>query len=281
MSDQEKEEIPEKSDGMIKQTIDSVTALTRSVPIYQDAIQPLAKETGKALGTIGKAVNVALSPLSLVIWGYDQVSDFLETIVAQKLEKIPENRIIPPPPNVAGPAIESLKFSGHDETLREMFANLIANSIDSETVQDAHPSFVDIIRNLTPDEGLILKLFISQNEFPMLDVIFKHNKGTGYNRLQRNVSLIGIKAGCTHPNLVVNYLDNLSRLGLLEVPSGARINDLKQYEPVKSHPDIQKLVALYERNPNGVIKYTDKLIVKTDMGQQFINACVIDKKDRT
>lgn len=97
------EEKTESTGGIIKQTIDSATALTKAVPIYQDAVQPLAKETGKALGTIGKAVNVALAPISLVVWGYDQMSDFLETKVSEKLENVPEDRISTPPPNVAGP----------------------------------------------------------------------------------------------------------------------------------------------------------------------------------
>ena len=66
MTDEENKD-KESTGGIIKQTVDSVTALTKAIPIYQDAVQPLAKETGKALGTIGKAVNVALAPISLVV----------------------------------------------------------------------------------------------------------------------------------------------------------------------------------------------------------------------
>lgn len=36
-------------------TINAVSGLVEKVPVYQDAIQPLAKETGKALGTVGRA----------------------------------------------------------------------------------------------------------------------------------------------------------------------------------------------------------------------------------
>ena len=70
MSDEELDEKPIPG-GIIKQTIDSVTALSKAVPIYDDAVKPLAKETGKALGTVGKAVNVALEPLAGLVWGYD------------------------------------------------------------------------------------------------------------------------------------------------------------------------------------------------------------------
>ena len=51
----------ENQGGNTKQIIDSVTALTKAVPIYEDAVQPVAKEAGKALETVGKAVNVALA----------------------------------------------------------------------------------------------------------------------------------------------------------------------------------------------------------------------------
>ena len=153
MSEDSNQESNDQVGGIIKQTIDSATALVKAVPIYEDAIQPLAKETGKALGTLGKAVNVALAPISLVVWGYDQIKDFLENKVTEKLENVPEDRITTPPPNVVGPAVEALKFTGQDPTLQDMFANLIANSLDSKTILEAHPSFVYMIKSLSSDDG--------------------------------------------------------------------------------------------------------------------------------
>jgi len=277
---EESESEKESPGGIIKQTIDSATALTKAVPIYQDAVQPLAKETGKALGTVGKAVNVALAPISLVVWGYDQISDFLENKVADKLEKVPEDRITTPPPNIAGPAVEALKFTGHDETLQDMFANLIANSLDSKTVLEAHPSFVDIIKNISPDEGMILKLFASAQQFPMIDVKLQNKKDRGFNILHRNVSQIGVLSGCQHPQLVANYLDNLCRLGILDAPSGRRINDPKAYEKLTSDPSIEQLKKQFENNETLSVGFDQKYIEVTGIGRQFINACVIDKKVR-
>ncbi len=270
----------ENSGGIIKQTIDSATALTKAVPIYEDAVQPLAKETGKALGTVGKAVNVALAPISLVVWGYDQMKDFLENKVAEKLENIPEDRITTPPPNVAGPAVEALKFAGQDETLQDMFANLIANSLDSKTVLEAHPSFVDIIKSLSPDEGLILKVFASAQQFPMVDVKLQNKKDRGFNILHRNVSLIGSIAGCKHQGLTPNYLDNLCRLGILEIPSGRRLNDPKAYETITNDQSIKQLEQQFEGNENHTIGFDQKFITVTGIGRQFINACIVDKRTK-
>ena len=88
--------VSRKADGALKQTIDSATALAKAVPVYQDAVQPLAQETGKALGTIGKTVNMALAPLAAMVWGYDRIKDYLESRLAEKLENVPEEQVQPP-----------------------------------------------------------------------------------------------------------------------------------------------------------------------------------------
>ncbi|MCY9803344.1 DUF4393 domain-containing protein [Vibrio scophthalmi] len=281
MSSDVSEKENESSNGLLKQTIDSATALATVVPIYQDAVQPIAKETGKALGTIGKAVNVALAPISLVVWGYDQISDFLENKVTQKLENVPEEQILTPPPHVAGPAIEALKFTGHDETLRDMFANLIANSLDSKTAIEAHPAFVDIIRNISPDEGLILKLFTSHQDFPIVDVKIVNEETRGFNILERNVSLIGEYSNCTHPDLTANYLDNLCRLGVLNIPPGRHLSDDKAYEEIANKESILTLKKQHEKFDKHIIDFDKKYIEVTGIGRQFINACVVDKRIRT
>lgn len=78
------------AESTASQIIDSTTALVKAIPIYDDAVQPAAKEVGKALSTLGKTVNVLLAPLSALVWGYDQVQQFLEKTVAEKLENVPE-----------------------------------------------------------------------------------------------------------------------------------------------------------------------------------------------
>src|SRR5439155_26421315 len=148
---------------------------------------PLAKKTGKALATVGKAINAALAPIAALVWGYDQIREFVQTRVAEKLKDIPEERIKTPRPNVVGPALEALKYTGHEDTLKEMYANLIANSLDSETARLAHPAFVDIIKSLSPDEARILRLFATQPQQALVDIKL-HDSGErqGYSVIQSN-----------------------------------------------------------------------------------------------
>lgn len=59
--------------------------IVEAVPVYQDAIQPGAKQVGKALETVGKAVNLALEPIVGLVWGYDCIKELVTNRLAEKL----------------------------------------------------------------------------------------------------------------------------------------------------------------------------------------------------
>jgi len=270
-----------KPDGVLKQTIDSATALANAVPIYQDVAQPIAREVGKALGTIGKSVNMALFPLSATVWGYEKIGSFIEKKVSEKLEGVPQERIVTPPLNIAGPAIEALKFSGDEETLQEMFANLIATSLDKKFVKDAHPSFVDIIKNLSPDEGLILRLFVTIPHYPSINVKLNQKNQKGFSIIQKNVCDLGNLANYKHQELVSNYIDNLCRLGILNIPSTRKLNNEDKYKQLINSAELDKLKSSYADNKDLSISFSHHMIETTGFGRQFINARVVDKTLRT
>ena len=159
-----------ESEGRVEGTIKAVAGLAKEVPIYPDAIQPVAKETGKALETVGKAVNVALLPIKGLVWGADKIEAFVKTKVTAKLKNTPEENIQSPDLTVAGPALESLRYTGHNESLSDLYANLLATSMDSRTAEIAHPSFVEIIRNMNSDEARVIKYLIENNNQPIIDI---------------------------------------------------------------------------------------------------------------
>src|SRR5579859_7467178 len=101
-------------ENKIRETVEAVKELAKAVPIYQDAIQPAAKEVGEALLIVGKTIRAALSPLKGLVWGYEQIEDFVSNKVAEKLKNVPPEHIITPKANVAGPTIEALKYTGHE-----------------------------------------------------------------------------------------------------------------------------------------------------------------------
>lgn len=274
MIDQDKND---NSGGNIKNTIDAVTGLVKAIPIYDDAIQPAAKQIGKSLLTVTKLVNVALTPVSILVWGYDKIQDFIDNRVASKLENTPTENIITPDASVVGPALEALRFTGSNETLSEMYANLIANSMDSETAKKAHPGFVEIIKNMSSDEALLLKIFSETSTLPIVDIRLKMKVGNESEfMLVENYSNLGKLAGCKHLELVQSYLNNLIRLGLLQIPHGRFLLDDNTYSSLLEVEEFLKFKDSYETETTTTV-VSKKYISLTKLGVQFKDACVADK----
>lgn len=264
-------------ESKIRDTAEAVKGIVQAVPIYEDAIQPAAKQVGKDLETVAKAIHVALEPLAGLVWGWDQIKQYFLIPVAEKLRHVPPDRITTPSFHVAGPIVEALRFTGHEESLRELYANLLATSLDAETTKNAHPSFVDIIKNMSPDEARIIRLFATSKSFPLIDLKAKNISEGNYKLLLRNYSHIGREAACEHQDLVQSYLDNLCRLGLLEIPPGKTLADVAAYEVLESANELAALKEQIDADGDHTIDFERKTVVTTMLGKQFCEACVIEK----
>ena len=269
MSDEDKSEI--------NSTIDSVTGLVKAIPIYDDLMQPAAKNLGKALGTVTQAVNVALAPLSILVWSYDQIRGCIETKITDKLKDTPTEDIIPPPPHIAVPAIEALRYTGEIEELKEMYANLIASSMNRRSVNDAHPAFVEIIKQLSADEALALKAFSNQNYYTLLTVRSELEDGSGGSYILKDFSLFAYHMKCSQPDKNRSYLDNFCRLGLVNVPEDYHFTDKGMYDELENHKSVLDARRKAENINGRIAKIDRKAIFVTDFGRQFIDICVDNK----
>lgn len=264
------------NDDEVKIATEIAKAALENTTLYDDAFKPAAKQVGKSLETVTKTIDVALSPLKGLIWGYEQLEYFLKTRVAPKLQQIPEDQIIQPDLYVVGPALESLKFTDHKEdSIQELFANLLANSLDKQTAYKSHPSFVQVLKNMTPDEAKILHLFVETKVYPIIDVLAYDNSRSTFNIVLRNFSLLGSEANCQHQQLTNSYIDNLSRLGVLRIREDQKL-DVTQYAFLEGQELIWELRKQITNN-NKKFEIRQKLMELTDYGQQFVDACVIQK----
>lgn len=262
----------------VNDTIKAVTGLVKEVPIYQDAIQPIAKEAGKALETIGKVVNSALLPVRGLVWGIEKFEDFIKVKVEKKLENTPIDEICSPNLSVAGPTFESLRYTGHDETLREMYANLLANAMDINTKNDAHPSFVEIIKQLSPQEAKLLLFLSEKDTFPEVCILNNKNTSMGwFGRLGNTSSTVKNKflticSEFTDDMDLNSALDNYRRLQILDI-------EIETTQSIKDNIFGSKSSFRKDRISEQIelsIKTTERLFF-TNFGQKFIKICVIDK----
>ncbi len=269
------------NENKIRDAADAIKGLAEVIPVYQDGLQPAVREIGVGLQTIAKTIHIALAPISALVWSYDTLKEFLSTRVAEKLRHVPPDRIITPEPHVVVPALQALQYTGHQENLRELYANLLATSLDAETSEQAHPAFVDMIKNMSPDEARIMRLFSVRQTFPVIDVHVFPKDQQSYILAMRSYSWVGKEAGCDFPHLTPNYLDNLTRLGLIESPGAYGIGSPtlaapNTYEPLEQCEEIMQFKSEVEAEGSR-IEFGRSFVRLTDLGHQFCRACVIEK----
>lgn len=272
----------EENNSNVKGVIDAATGLVKAVPIYDDLLQPAAKELGAALGTLAKTVNLALAPVSGLIWSYETIKDFVSRKVAKKLQNVNEHDIETPNPMVAGPALEALKYAGHEEILREMYANLLANALDKNTKNDAHPSFVEIIKQISPNEAKLLLFLSNLESYPMVCTYhvntrvhggFGHFGGSGISSNQVKSEFLKICSTFEVNTDVDSALDNFRRLQLLDVETNTSHSIEDSWMGLKNSREISDSLEMR-------IFYIEKLFF-TSFGIKFIKICVANKSPRS
>jgi len=269
----------------IKETIDAVSKLTENIPIYEDLVQPTAQELGRNLHTVSKVVTVALSPVKGLVWGFERIEAYLSDSLSQKLENTAEKNIQAPPVKIAGPVFEALRFCSEEIELKEMFANLLANSMDKKTKHEAHPAFVEVLKNINGEEAKILLYIAAQNNsnyvFPVIDQSIFFKSSSSSTIINPLTSMIASDAGCQFLEMAVTYINNLTRLGILVISDHALVKAGMYDEIEKSKLFIKnkKNIESMQQHSKDTIKHksTKKNISLTNFGIDFINIAVRDK----
>ncbi|AZF48249.1 MULTISPECIES: DUF4393 domain-containing protein [unclassified Pseudomonas] len=261
-----------------KDVIDAVAGLTKEIPIYQDFLQPAVQELGKGLHTLSKTVSLALLPVSALVWGVDEIKDFVVTKVTQKLRNVPEEDVIAPRPNVGGPILEALRYTGHEDELSDMYANLLASAMDVSTANHSHPSFVESIKQMTSDEAKIMKLFLKRDAFPTLTIRaeFKESN-SGYDHTLL-VSDLGSLAICESPAMTPYFLDNLRRLGLVELLREHGLHDAAGYEVLEESNGVVQAISEISYEEEMKARIIRGAVKVSPLGRLFLQVCVVSKE---
>ena len=149
--------------------------------IYGDLLKPGVKQAGKALETIIGLGNTILWPITL---GNERARIALERNLERyrsQLENLPEENIVAVPAEIGVPIAEKLSYVS-DEELSSLYVNLLAKASTSATAKFAHPSFVNVINNLCPDEAVYLKELYKLSALPFIEVrqTIKHTDRYNY-----------------------------------------------------------------------------------------------------
>ena len=239
--------------------------------VYDDVLHPALSEVGHALqGT----VRVCLAPISVMVWSYDKIAAYLDEAIPRYFEerKILKDKIVSPDPAIAVPTIEALRYANKD-IIKEMLVNILGASMNVETANFVHPSFVEIIRQITPDEAKILKqLPVKGLCEPLVDVEIEKDNAEGRFGVYSNYGVIGYEADCEYPEKISLYVDNLKRLALVKIPENTFLIDEWRYEKIVNSVHYKDIVE--EVKKEGEVFYVKRMIGLTDYGMRLREICL-------
>jgi hypothetical protein len=147
--------------GKLAESAAKVADSKVAVRAYDDLLADAMKEGGEGLVELIKAFRLFTFPIQLLALAQDRLKRWCEEV----RRCVPEERHIEAQPSIALPVLMNLRFMEEDNPLTELYLNLLARAIDKERVNEAHPAFVRIIEQLSPDEALIL--FILRDRAPV------------------------------------------------------------------------------------------------------------------
>lgn len=198
----------------------------------------------------------------------------LRKMLEEKLKNIPSENIVPPSPRIAVPTLQNASIT-EDIEIRELYAQLLANSMN-ETMKDGiHPAFVEIIKQLSSDEAKILRYMSSNTIIPTITLRCVNEKEEGYD-VVKNFSNVGELAKCEYPFEVGKYFDNLIRLGLLKNAMLASLTNKALYEPLKKHQYLESQIntITHQVHPFNKPEFEESYISITDFGKSFCEICL-------
>ena len=260
MTDKITKEIIDKADGVL-------------VEVYKDVVSPIVKPVGDVLGFLPRTLKLALSGWEKWLINGEETIRLTAESVREKMQALPEEKLVEPEPYVAIPAMQQLSYCVNNEELRELYSNLLVSSMNSDKKWQVHPSFVDIIKQLTPDEAKFIRNLIpsvSQNN-ALIDARLEYDKIGGGRTIISNFTDVGLDK-IDLPENICSYIDNLERLKLIQIPPTMSYTNKDLYQSLFNHPLMVN--SLPKDLPVGVnVGYDYKIFCLTNFGVNFIKIC--------
>lgn len=238
----------------------------------EELLNPPAKLLGQAISGIIHAVFDPLVRFNIV--RNQQLKDFKDKVEASTNE-IPEENRDDKKIGLTLKAFEESKYQLDSEELRQMFANLISSTVDNRKNNIVQPSFSSVLKELTPEDANLIKLFAEETTLPLVSIRAQDKNGTGMS-IKDNILIFN--------NTIVDNefsLFSLERLGLIILDSGSELKSIEnqtRYQNFENHPMYSSAQKMLPINTENFV--LTKIILNkgkaklTPFGKAFIS-CVI------
>lgn len=251
--------------------LEEVAKLTSEV--YKDLAKPATAEVGSVAG---RTVKALLAPLRGFLWGWEKIEALIEEGIKKRLEKVSEDRRKTPDPEIAVPLMQALTYTAQNETLREMYLNLLANAMDADKERDVHPSFVDLIKQMNSLDAKVFERLAQTNGYqPVTNPKISEKGSMTYYIKATPQWFAGWSITGYSPFDISASLIRLNKFGLIDLLYGKVLDD-DSYNPLFIHRFLEKILSQYKAgfpDKELFLNSTKSVLCVNDYGLQFEQAC--------
>lgn len=256
----------------------------QSVKVPADIVKAVAEPPAQQLGqSLADLFYIAFSPLTKKRAQIEKNIEIFKNEIGAEISKIDPEKIVEPKLSVAGPILDTAKFFVEEEELRHMFAKLIASAVNEDFKDSALPAFVGVIKELTPLDANNLLYLKSIHDLatyqPAGKVRLVENTGLGQTIVENFIPF---------PDLNVNNrkfyaasIDNLVRLGLIQIHHGYKFKDIEVYEELKTHllffeigEELKMMQEIEKTHLDRKLNIEEGAWIFTEFGKFFIKTCL-------
>lgn len=242
--------------------------------VYNDAVSPSMKTVGKTLNGV---VKIMLAPVRALIWGWEKIEKCVTDGLEKRFKNSKPEELTNPDARVAVPVIQALQYSANEDFIREMFLNLLANDMIKGNKAYIHPSYVEIIKQMSSLDAILLKV-LSDKQKRFIKTI---NPNISVDK-NSNQAYVGAFPECFLGFTIDGYslfdisasLLHLQKFGLIDLMFD-RTAGTDGYEELEKSDLLNIVLERYKQvNPNACLKFTKSIININDYGKSFIKVCI-------
>jgi hypothetical protein len=179
---------------------------------------------------------------------------------------------------IAGPILEALRYTYDEENLREMYENLLASAMDNRIVSQAHPSFVDAIKQMSVVDAQVIKRISEIDEnLRCAEFKFKLKETTKVYVNAMPDYFVEELCDIADPFIISASLINLQRLGVITITQMGLMG--ADYDVMKKNTYLLSREALYREQGkyDFEISLVQHAVTLNNYGKQFISTCLPKK----
>ncbi|WP_294520272.1 DUF4393 domain-containing protein [uncultured Anaerovibrio sp.] len=189
----------------------------------------------------------------------------------EKIEQIPDDKRLEPNVHVVCTALENMKFCVEEPELRQLFSSLIANSLNEDKASEVHPSFGEIIKQLTPFDAIVFDWLNQRKIIPALRIKIDLNEKREFV-MGRYIYLENM---FENKDKLKIALENLSRLKLIDLDFEKQFANKKVYDGIINSDDLKsdKKELETQFKDKQEVSYLYDFVEITSFGRHFYSAC--------